>query len=81
MTTAKKKKRTNVNAQVYRQQINEHFHGDLETFCWLNNVDTEKQVFQQDGDTAHIDHENICLLQEMFPNQLTSRHSDFPYPT
>ncbi|KAJ4437692.1 hypothetical protein ANN_17837 [Periplaneta americana] len=72
--------RINVNANVYRQQVIEHFQGDLITFCELNNVGLGQQVFQQDGATTHTGHGNLTLLQELFPGRLISRGSDFPYP-
>ncbi|KAJ4442999.1 hypothetical protein ANN_04647 [Periplaneta americana] len=45
-----------------------------------NEAVIERQVFQQDGATAHTGHGNLILLQELFPGRLISRGSDFPYP-
>lgn len=64
-------KMTNANKQAYIELTTERFQGDMNTFCWLNNADMEKQVFQQDQATTHTGHGNINLLQEVFPNWVT----------
>ncbi|KAJ8889872.1 hypothetical protein PR048_009377 [Dryococelus australis] len=45
---------TTVIAAVYRDEVIIRFHADLHTFCEVNGLDFERQVFQQDGATAHV---------------------------
>lgn len=69
-----------VTSNVYRIQVIDRFVGDLNLFCDLNGIAHEEQWFQQDGATSHIGRGNVARLEELFPDRLISRASDFPYP-
>ena len=70
----------NVNSMIYREQVIDRFNGDLHTFCEIHELDVNDQIFQEDGATAHTGKGNLLYLQQMFPDRLVSRYSDFPYP-
>lgn len=69
-----------INSARYRDLVIQRFHGDLYAFCDIHGMDFDAQVFQQDGAPPHTGQGNLEYLEYLFPNQLISRLSDFPYP-
>jgi hypothetical protein len=69
-----------VNSARYRETVIDRFHGDLFAFCELKGLDFDAQVFQQDGASCHTGMGNLEYLEYLFPEQLISRRSYFPYP-